>query len=1344
MTLADLITTEPEPDHGYPIQLDAVSGEWRFVLELADPADPYVEWLDITQFYAGDRYQRGADQPWGRFAASVAQVQLQIDRVQAEALGLDINILAPWGQDTTDLFGVDVTLDAGLLMRAGVINVADDAVLTWYPLWTGRVESWGDDSNARGQIRRHVINVVDLLADLANVPTVISLDTDDWEDYFVNEVLDGAGWLFGADVIFDAGTGEILQDLTPTAAIVRMDGGADAGGFAWRTRRNGRIIVYPAPWDTTNTTRWDTNPLLDVYPDGLQFMYEPDFGEIEYIADDDTQPFGVSRSIAGVLNTFAVSFANDPGTDPDYDVDDPVSVGRFGVRPYTATWITDNPAAVDDLLAARAYASAQALPLNTTIDHEGFFPACALIDHLDPVTVMHATLDGHSTVTVVGVVRNIVEERTVRFSGASAGSINWRTTVQMDITSTESAPALLPVEDLALVSTYTPQFGGPSGAEFSWTNPTQPDITPTQVQVRIPERSPIWVDIDYPGVGADGVSVNWLAAATSYRFQVRLIRRVNGVVTAVSPRRSIGFVTPAVIPPHPVPGEDSGDTDVIGTPPDDCEDFSVQLQESADDFTWSTIDEFTGTELELNDDGTFHLAVDIDNSVFDADKVYRFRTLCDGDVIYTGPVFDPPDDWEDPCTTPPALAVPPFDDPSLLVYVPKICAPDIIREAVGGIEAVHGDALAGFGVLADDPNYRTLIAIDDPEWSDTPGGILAYGECPQIIGETGDKSISVRVSIANAEECVLMECAGMTLSCTPTTAGWRPTVTIYKPGVTVTLPSNAILDEDIEYVIVATFELATGDLTLFIDGEADNSVGGTDDLRTINALPIWRVGAPPGSWVTDCALWNSVILVDDSPALSNVIHWYDASDTATLTPGTGVTVNAWADKVGSANMSASHSNEAALTNLGINGLEGIDFNAVSALNTRRFTANAFTALDTGTTPLVVAWVGHMKYTQGVWFDLANTSPRPFSQITGNQFVMNAGSTITDGTADQSPHVFLAVFNGASSQLYIDDSTTPAASGNAGTGDTTANAALFNVYAGGGDGRAVLGELVFATGVPSSGEITAEMDRLRHKWGIVTGGTVTYSANTEWHQFNTSGTFNPWDLAPVCDGIAVGGGGGGGGWHRGGGGGGGQPVTFSATTISTAQTVTIGAAGTGGGTGATPGPASTQGGTTSIGALASGVGGGRGGGGNDAYAAGSGGSGGGGSGVATNTPHAGAAAGAGSNVNAGGQGASADNAGGGGGGASAAGVSSATTSNGGNGYTWINGVVYGGGGGGGRFTSFGAGGTGGGGNGGGDDQNGVAGTANTGGGGGGCGNFSSVAHSGGNGGTGVAVIGIPLP
>lgn len=1083
--LSDPIVTPPVAGAGVVTQFPATSGAWRLSLEIAEP--PGSTWYDLTPFYVGDHYQRGADDYKGKYRASLASVQLQIDSVRAADMAVSTDILAPWGQDTTDLFGDNIRLGAGLLMRLSMVREVASTVVEWLPLWTGRVESWGDASAARGQIRTHVVSVVDTLADLTNVPIQIDYSVADMEEYF-NELLTQAAWPFGVDIYGDLdAAGGVLND-EAIAAINRLDQTTDPLGLVFRTLRSGRMVIHPAPWDTTNTERYP-NPLLDTYPAGLKFSYVPDFTDIEYIADDDQQPFAITRTVAGILNSFVVTMPDDPPDPLVYAVDDPVSTGRYGVRPYTATWIINNPPAVDDLLADRAFSESQALPVRTTVDHEGFWTAMAIVDHLDPVTIVHANSADGLVVTGTGSIRNIVEERTVRADGL----LNWQSTVQIDIDSTETSEPLLPVKDLALVSAESPLLGGPSTATFSWTNPTQPSITPTEVQYRVLGRSFIWLPKSYPGVGADGIVTYGLAAGTRYTFQVRLVRRVDGVVTNYSPWRQLEFTTPFLIYPNPVPDGDHTDGD-FPQPDDECDDFTVELQEN-DGTGWTTVDTFTGSELHDNGDGSFSLTDPIPNSFFNDGSMYRFRTSCDGVTWVNGPEFDPPDDWTDPCPSPTALSVPPYNDPDLLVYIPKICTgaedgdPDFIFqgmqiiEAVSGIPGAHGDALDEIQTGLASPGDHVLLALPQPAWGDVPAGIVAYGECPQIAGHTGDKTFGVKVRIADdTVDCVLFECAGMQIkSVAVMGGGWRAAVIVYQTGGTTTLPTATVLDVDTDYAITATFELATGDIVVYVDGVEDNSVGGSDNVPTITALPIWRVGAPPESWITNCAIWDRILDPGDLPSagtgLVNAVHWWDFSNAASRTDVGGATTSITDLINGVVMVESVGSSVARVTTMGSTALVSGE-SSPAGLALERMTAPDL--LISGSQPVWFSWVGQLPGSPNPHGTFWSTgAAAAFSN--GNIIAGAAGTNITDGAEDTTAHVWYFELNGASSKLYKDGVLN--VSGTCGSGTASGTASLFNVPAGGNGGTIRLGEVVMGNGTNTPTAIADEYTRLSTKWGV---------------------------------------------------------------------------------------------------------------------------------------------------------------------------------------------------------------------------------------------------------------------
>ena len=184
----------------------------------------------------------------------------------------------------------------------------------------------------------------------------------------------------------------------------------------------------------------------------------------------------------------------------------------------------------------------------------------------------------------------------------------------------------------------------------------------------------------------------------------------------------------------------------------------------------------------------------------------------------------------------------------------------------------------------------------------------------------------------------------------------------------------------------------------------------------------------------------------------------------------------------------------------------------------------------------------------------------------------------------------------------------------------------------------------------------------------TGGSSIGTDGTYWyHGFFGSGSFIP-SRSLTCDVLVVGGGGSGGGnstanYAAGGGGGGGAVIAYTSQSISTTQTVTIGAGGS------SNMGAGSAGGSTQFGSLTAAAGGGAGGS-YDSPAGGAGSSGGGGAGRNVSETNLGGTA---SNGGTGGTGYSASSAklaGGGGGGAAGAGGNGASGVGGGGGYGYV--------------------------------------------------------------------------
>lgn len=403
-TLEELVELEPDPTHGRFVRVPGWGADGRWALEVADPsAGEDVVWHDITDYYVGDTYTRGASEIRGRYTASVAQILLCDEYGDGR--------LAPWREDTSALFGVHVPLGAGLLIRGGLFRVVSGETVAWHPTFTLRVESWSDEPRARGGVWSHQVTAVDLLSDLATAPTDQS-DTEGWKDR-VPKVLADAEWQFGYDLYgaSDGGDPAIeFGEFIGESVTGALDTVCDSVGIVWRTLRTGRLLFYPGPFAQMHTDlggdNW-SNPILARYPSGIEFSWVADGSDDLLSYDlDDVNPFGIADSVQGVRNDIRITAGGTIAAD-----DDPTSIARFGRRVYQATWVDFNPAAVSAMLDQRAWATKEATPLQTSLGQAGFFPAMAMIDHLDPTSVAHRVKS--LVVAASGQVRTITETRQV-------------------------------------------------------------------------------------------------------------------------------------------------------------------------------------------------------------------------------------------------------------------------------------------------------------------------------------------------------------------------------------------------------------------------------------------------------------------------------------------------------------------------------------------------------------------------------------------------------------------------------------------------------------------------------------------------------------------------------------------------------------------------------------------------------------------------------------------------------------------------------------------------------------------------------------------------------------------
>lgn len=830
-TLAELVAQSPSASWGVEVPLTYGAGTWRFAFMVADPRQgSSVEWHDLTGPVSSIEWSRGTSRPRGRYQATEPTVFINAQD----------DTYAPWNPDNSGVFGVHVPLRAGLLMRASVFRV-NPTVNLHFPLFTARVRRWRDGQAAKGQYRYHRVDGIDLMSYLVQVPSTFQA-SEGWYDR-IEDLLAAADWPFGEDIYgartVDASTPVVMSDREASqSAISEIDATLDPAGLVWRTRPSGSLVAHPPPWDsfhagffasTATVVGDEWTPVIDTYyPGGPTFSYDATDGEVQFITEDTASSFGVDSDIENVANEWTITHPINPEVlDSGLTVsayDDPVSAGYFGRRAIaSSSWQTENDVVQQDLVDSFAYTDLSAAPLSVNVLHSEVFPAIAVLDHFDPCTIKHASKPGRLELTVSGPLRQITHS--LRRYG---NGILWDAQVQVDVDSEATSAALNPPHTLT-VSNVTHQR-----AEFDWVNPSQ-TITPTEVQIRITQMSTQWISIPYGGVGADGRAWSGLPSSSFLTFEVRLVRRVDGLVTHVSSAAEISFVT--AVAPVPTPDPDDP-TDVIIPDIYDPECLVEWKVESTDDgTTWTLVDSGDENDPEVTDG-----VIDISGLTFDPSLTYRVctREVCDMT----------PGSWS--CSD---SFAPHCPDPGLsgayvhaITYVPKVCGADVF-EAVSGIKGARGPAWGDFYPVGTD------IAVSSG--ADAPG-VVAYGSCNEHT-PTSPATTSVTLSLgeppADGEPLTLWAVHGLHIEALYDDAThWTARAKVFiSSGGYITLTESGSLNLDTVYELRITHDTATGDVAFLID-ESEISTLGSITSRA-NTLPVWQIQLPPDSWATHAAAW---------------------------------------------------------------------------------------------------------------------------------------------------------------------------------------------------------------------------------------------------------------------------------------------------------------------------------------------------------------------------------------------------------------------------------------------------------------------------------------------------------
>lgn len=240
-----------EPD----VEVTTTTGmDWRLVIERlestgsivgmctvgpAPTGDAFVgtlEWNDITSYWRGQEYFRGADEPFGR--PRVGEITLTLDNRD--------NRFSPWTNYRTTR--------PGTIIRCGLVSAVDSRADGWLPMWTGRVSGW---PVRRQAVRSDGIDAADnwvdvtldeMLVELANVdenalPGVEGAGDDVTER--VDRLLTAAVWRYGMiSTVSPATSGFTLQSTDMALnRLAELYVAADSTDAIVRSDVTGAVIV---------------------------------------------------------------------------------------------------------------------------------------------------------------------------------------------------------------------------------------------------------------------------------------------------------------------------------------------------------------------------------------------------------------------------------------------------------------------------------------------------------------------------------------------------------------------------------------------------------------------------------------------------------------------------------------------------------------------------------------------------------------------------------------------------------------------------------------------------------------------------------------------------------------------------------------------------------------------------------------------------------------------------------------------------------------------------------------------------------------------------------------------
>src|SRR5690606_17192459 len=149
------------------------------------------------------------------------------------------------------------------------------------------------------------------------------------------------------------------------------------------------------------------------------------------------------------------------------------------------------------------------------------------------------------------------------------------------------------------------------------------------------------------------------------------------------------------------------------------------------------------------------------------------------------------------CRQSPSMSEAPFDDESLVCFVPEVCQPARIIEAVSGIEGHRGGALAAIEATGD----GDMVLVSADHYAGPAASTVAFGTVEDLRDIVdGDASASCDVNLSTQPDgtIVLWAVPGLEIIAENIGYGFRPGVRAYfeGTGLTVVVGTELHLDTD--------------------------------------------------------------------------------------------------------------------------------------------------------------------------------------------------------------------------------------------------------------------------------------------------------------------------------------------------------------------------------------------------------------------------------------------------------------------------------------------------------------------------------------------------------------------